>query len=253
MRRHVIGLGLVSLALTAAGLDRMAVGAEAAATLENQVAAVTAALSCATVNASFGPGHSVRLTGQVGSEQDIARLEQALRAIPGLGRVETDLEIDPWPMCELLEVLAPYRDASPSAEPGLEIATASRKTRLRAGDDLTLDVFLPRSARYLYLGYVQHDGRVGYITTMPVRQWAEGTGAIRVATGYEIAEPFGREMIVAVTSPHPLFDRPRPGYEPAKEYIAALRQRLEALQASEPARSVAVGHLFITTEPAPSL
>ena len=136
-----------------------------------------------------------------------------------------------------------------AAQPVLTVTTASRNTHLREGDDLTLDIYLPRTARYLYLGYVQHDGRVGYISTLPVREWAEGTGAIRFATGFQISEPYGREMIVAVASAHPLFDQARPGYEPADDYIGVLRERLATLQAGEQAPSVAVGHLFITTGP----
>ena len=108
-------------------------------------------------------------------------------------------------------------------------------------------------ARYLYLGYVQHDGRVGYIATMPVREWAEGTGAIRFATGFQISKPYGREMIVAVASTHPLFEEPRPGYEPAMITSRCSGERLEALQARAPEPAVAVGHLFITTEPRHSL
>ena len=221
--------------------------------LATQVAAATAGLSCAAVDARVGADNSVRLTGHVSSEQDRTRLRQSLGQIAGVGAVETaDLEIAPWPTCELLQVLAPYDAAGSSADPGLEITTAGRNTRLREGDALTLDVFLPRSARYLYLGYAQHDGRVGYITTMPVQKWAEGTGAIRYDTGFQISAPFGREMIVAVASAKPLFDQPRPGYEPAADYIAALKQRLGVLQASGPAGSVATSHLFITTEPARS-
>ena len=43
-----------------------------------------------------------------------------------------------------------------------------------------------------------------------------------------------------------------PATSPRGDYIAALRQRLAALQAGGPARSVAVSHLFITTGPRPS-
>ncbi len=215
--------------------------------VEAQVARTTAALPCAAVDTVYGYGNSVRLTGYVSSEQDLARLRQSLAQIDGLGAVDTAaLEIAPPPTCDLLQVLAPYSGAAES-DTGLQVTTAGRDTRLREGEDLTLDIFLPRSARYLYLGYVQHDGRVGYITTMPVQKWAEGTGAIRYQTGFQISPPFGREMIVAVASSKPLFEQPRPGYEPAADYIAAIRQRLGALQAS--GATVATSHLFITTEP----
>jgi hypothetical protein len=223
---------------------------ESAGPLEAQVAAATAALSCAAVDPVYGDGHSVRLTGYVSSEQDRARLQDSLTRIDGLGPVDASgLEIAPPPTCELLQVLEPYGGAE-YADSGLQVTTAGRDTRLREGEDLTLDIYLPRSARYLYLGYVQHDGRVGYITTMPVQKWAEDTGAIRYRTGFRISAPFGREMIVAVASTKPLFEKPRPGYEPAADYIAAIRERLSALRAG--GGTVATSHLFITTEPARS-
>ncbi|MCC2663799.1 MAG: hypothetical protein K0S35_1721, partial [Geminicoccaceae bacterium] len=182
----------------------------------------------------------------------LERLRRSLDEIAGLGAVETDLEVHPWPFCELLAAIAPYRDDEPAPDLGLAITTSDRNTQLTEGDPLSLDIFLPPDARYLYLGYVQHDGRVGYITMMPVREWAESTGAIRFETGFQISEPFGREMIVAVTSRRPLFDQPRPAYEPASDYVAALQQRLAELRASDPDAPPAASHLFIATEPNPA-
>ena len=220
--------------------------------VEAQVAAITDGLSCAAIETEVGDGNTVQLSGYLGSEQDLQRLRRSLGEIAGLGAVATDLEVHPWPFCELLAAIAPYRDEEPAPDLGLALTTSDRNTRLREGDPLTLDIFLPPDARYLYLGYVQHDGRVGYITMMPVREWAEDTGAIRFDTGFQISEPFGREMILAVTSRRPLFDQPRPAYEPADSYIAALRQRLAELRASDPDAPPAASHLFITTEPNPA-
>jgi hypothetical protein len=217
-----------------------------------QVAAVTDRFSCAAIDTELGDGNTVRLSGYLGSEQDLERLRRSLDEIAGLGAVETDLEVHPWPFCELLAAIAPYRDDQPAPDLGLAITTSDRNTQLTEGDPLSLDIFLPPDARYLYLGYVQHDGRVGYITMMPVREWAESTGAIRFETGFQISEPFGREMIVAVTSRRPLFDQPRPAYEPASDYVAALQQRLAELRASDPDTPPAASHLFITTEPNPA-
>jgi hypothetical protein len=217
-----------------------------------QVAAITDSFSCAAIDAEVGDGNTVQLSGYLGSEQDLERLRRSLDEIAGLGAVETDLEVHPWPFCELLAAIAPYRDDEPAPDLGLAITTSDRNTQLTEGDPLSLDIFLPPDARYLYLGYVQHDGRVGYITMMPVREWAESTGAIRFETGFQISEPFGREMIVAVTSRRPLFDQPRPAYEPASDYVAALQQRLAELRASDPDAPPAASHLFIATEPNPA-
>ena len=123
---------------------------------------------------------------------------------------------------------------------------------LSEGDPLTLDIFLPPNAEYLYLGYVQTDGRVGYITVLPVRQYVQDTGAIRFETGYEISAPFGQEMIVAITSARPLFDQALPAYQPPEEYVAMLRERLAAVRASGPDAALDASHLVISTQPKPA-
>ena len=220
------------------------------ATLEARVDAVTGAMPCATVDAEIGEGNSVRLSGYVDSEEDVVQLRRSLTEVAGVGAVETALEVQPWPFCEILKVLDPYRNSD--RQHGLLITTPDRDTMLREGDALTLDIFLPPDAEYLYLGYVQTDGRVGYITVLPVRQWVQDTGAIRFETGYEISAPFGREMIVAITSERALFDQALPAYQPPEEYVAMLRERLAALRASDPAGAIDANHLVISTQPNPA-
>jgi hypothetical protein len=220
------------------------------AVLEARVADLTRALPCAAVSTTIGDGNSVRLSGYVGSEEDVTRLRQALAETPGIGEVASDLEIQPWPLCEILQVIAPYRNPDPQR--GLVVTTASRNTVLREGDPLTLDIFLPPDAEYLYLGYVQTDGRVGYITIMPVRQWVQETGAIRFETGFDVAGPFGREMIIAISSGRPLFEQALPGYQAPDEYIALLRERLAALAAGSGDPKLDANHLVITTQPNPA-
>ncbi len=220
------------------------------AVLEARVAEVARGLPCATVRATIGDGNSVLLSGYVGSAEDETTLRRALDETPGIGAVASALEVQPWPLCAILQVLEPYRDADPQR--GLAITTATGETLLREGDPLALDIFLPPDAAYLYLGYVQTDGRVGYITIMPVRQWVQETGAIRFESDFEIAGPFGREMIVAVTSARPLFEEALPGYQAPEAYIALLRERLAALAAGSDDARLDAAHLVINTEPNPA-
>jgi hypothetical protein len=219
------------------------------AAVQARVDAVTGAMRCASVDAEVGEGNLVLLSGYVDSEQDEARLRQSLSGVSGVGAVESRLEVQPWPFCEILAVIDPYR--SSDRQHGLVITTPDRETALREGDALTLDIFLPPDAEYLYLGYVQSDGRVGYITVLPVRQWVQDTGAIRFETGYEISPPFGREMIVAITSARPLFDEALPAYQAPEQYIAMLRDRL-ALRANDADAALDASHLIISTQPKPA-
>jgi len=221
------------------------------ATLEARVDAVTGAMPCGdTVEAELSEDNSVRLSGYVESEQDAAQLRQAVTGLAGIGAVESALEVQPWPFCAILQVIDPYRN--PDRQRGLVITTPDRSTLLSGGDPLTLDIFLPPDAEYLYLGYVQTDGRVGYITVLPVRQYVQDTGAIRFETGYEISAPFGREMIVAITSARPLFDQALPAYQPPEEYVAMLRERLAAVRAGDRDAALDASHLVISTQAKPA-
>ena len=221
------------------------------ATLEARLEAVSGAMPCgATVEAELGADNNVRLSGYVDSAQDAAELREAFAGLDGIGAVESALEVQPWPFCAILQVIDPYRD--PDRQRGLVITTPDRSTLLSGGDALTLDIFLPPDAEYLYLGYVQTDGRVGYITVLPVRQYVQDTGAIRFETGYEISAPFGQEMIVAITSARPLFDQALPAYQPPEDYVAMLRERLAAVRAGEPDAVLDASHLVISTQPKPA-
>jgi hypothetical protein len=209
-----------------------------AASLEATLADLTATI-CGVVDHSIS-ATEVRLSGQVGEPDDAERLRAGLAQAAGGRRIDTSqLEVIYWPFCEVLEVMAPHGDTE------LSVTTVTGSPRLRQGDPLTLEVYLPGDAEYLYMGYIQSDGRVGYIATMSVREWAK-VGRIRFRTGYEIGPPFGREMIVAVVSKQALFTDARAAYEPAEEYLEALSAALARIQSDGSALGAA--HLFIVTE-----
>jgi hypothetical protein len=91
---------------------------------------------------------------------------------------------------------------------------------------------------------------VGHILPdAPQARPAGGAHPIR-DTGYEIAEPFGLEMIVAIATEEPLFEEVRPRFEPAEDYLPDLRARLEELRASDPEQKIAANLVLVTTVPA---
>lgn len=220
----------------------------AADALSARVRAAVAGTPCAEVEPQFVGADRVRLTGYVESEADVDRLRAGVAQIAGIASVETALEVHRWPFCEILQITAPYREADGRNGGGLEVAVADGAGPvLLAGDHLALELALPPEAAYLYLGYVQHDGRVGHMATIPAREWAGTVGRFRYDTGFEAAEPFGREMIVAIASPRPLFDEPDAAHRSPERFVGVLREELAELAAAAPEQPIAAGHLFITT------
>ena len=217
-----------------------------------QVAAITDSFSAAAIETELGDGNTVQLSGYLGSEQILDRLRRSLGEIAGLGAVETDLEVHP-----LAVLRAAGRDRALSrrgarARPRPAITTSDLNTRLSEGDPLTLDIFtaarcpLPLSR----LRPARRPGRLHHHDAGagmgrghrrdPLRDRVPDLRAVR--TRDDRGGDLGR----------PLFDRPRPAYEPAADYIAAFRQRLAELRASDPDAPPAASHLFITTEPNPA-
>lgn len=224
-----------------------AVTSEATESLSSRVTAVVATTRCSQVQPQLA-GNTVRLSGYVENEADVERLRAEVEQIAGINSVETALEVHPWPFCEILQITAPFRQTN-APDGHLEVALAGGDEVLREGEPLTLELGVPADANHLYLAYIQQDGRVGHIGTPPAREWAStGTGRIRYDTGFEVAEPFGREMILAIISESPLFDQVRPAFEAPDQFVQALRQELANLVAADPNQMILASHLFITTQ-----
>lgn len=202
-----------------------------------------ATMPCASVVPEYWGDDRVGLVGYVGSEGDHARLVEAVEEAAGDGRVIDAVEVLATPICEVQRLAARYPGGV-----GLQVVGTENDTPLREGQPLTLDIQVPDEARWLYLGYLQNDGQVSHIATLPEQDWEGSGGRIYYRTGYEIGQPFGHEMIFAVASQQPLFVEPRPEDEPAQRWLEALGARLGELAAGENG-ALAVSHLVIQTSP----
>lgn len=149
--------------------------------------------------------------------------------------------------CRLVEMLEPYREANEEQQYGLAIAPVDGQTVLEEGTELALDLGLPGFEAYIDVAYVQRDGSVGHILPGASRPWPAYGRRYVQDTGYEIAEPFGLEMIVAIATEVPVFPEDRPRFESAETYLADLGRRLEELRAAEPNRRIVASHVFVRT------
>ena len=146
--------------------------------------------------------------------------------------------------CQAREILAPYQGS------GLELKSlGSAGAALTEGDVLSFDVSFPNFDAYLHVAYFQRSGVVGNVLAGYAPVWPANVKHHAERTDYEIAPPYGVEMIVAIATQHPLFATPRPQFEPAADYLAALRQSLAALSATYPGTRIAADHLLIATRP----
>ncbi|HET6520431.1 MAG TPA: hypothetical protein VFG47_11545 [Geminicoccaceae bacterium] len=138
-------------------------------------------------------------------------------------------------LCELAEMarVQPAR--------GLGIVPLGGGGGMVEGEEVVLAIDGVPDRSFLYVSYVQSDGTVIHLAP----QWLERGGERLVyETGFWVTPPYGRELIIALASPEPLFPGLRPSEQPAADYAAALRRELARL-----GHQIAASHAFVDTRP----
>jgi hypothetical protein len=213
-----------------------------------RLAQAVASLSCSHV--TMAPGASApRLAGFVASDRDRARLADAAGtgAADGLG----DVVVRPWPQCE---ALLTFGNAVAAAD-GLTVQVTGAPAVVTEGDHVVVEVTTPSFPSYLYVTYLQASGDAVHLiqprglVPKPLPPHTKLTfGADEHHARFRVSSPFGPEMIVAIASASPLFNRARPGSEIERDYLTAFRMALLAKPASgAKPRMVAAATTTLTT------
>jgi hypothetical protein len=215
--------------------------------LRARMRALSATLACTRLDVSpIG-----KVSGFVGAEADLGKVRGAAEGAPTDG-----VAVRPWPQCEALLTL----DKPMAGADGLLVTLDAPGRRcpsgtLCGGDALVATVRMPRRSSYLYLAYIQAAG-----DTLILEQPASEAPTPRkpgevVVLGrgdsqpdMRIAAPFGREMVIALASASPLFDKKLPDQMTEREFLTVLRKALiYKPRPSDPDRLVAAAVLPIST------
>ena len=139
------------------------------------------------------------------------------------------------PYCPALDAVRAI--AQPFGTPGpLAVSLAGDATRLRDGELVTVSVNGPDFPAYLQVTFLVHDGTLAHLhptPSDPSRLVPAGT-TVRLGDptiggpAWAVSPPFGTEMILAVASSVPLFDKPRPDDEDTATYLRDLRTAIDA-------------------------
>jgi serine/threonine-protein kinase len=204
-----------------------------AAVARNALAAALPAVACSLVR---GTATEDRLTlrGVVGRGAP----ERALRAAVagGAGALPSDWRVASFdaPFCTALDTLRPVAQAFGTAGT-MSVSLAGEATRLRDGELVTVVVNGPDFPAYVYVSFLVHDGTLAHLhptPTDPSRAVPAG-GALRLGDpaiggpAWAVGPPYGPDLVIAVASSVPLFDRPRPDDEDTGAYLGALRTALD--------------------------
>jgi len=169
---------------------------------------------------------STKISGFVGTAEMLQRVRKSYPA----PQYTLDVELRPWPQCEVLKTLNQRLDA-PNAP---QLSVAGNTQALKSGDPLVVEVTTPKEPSYIYISYVQADGSVVHlhqptgVVQSPSRSKTKfifGDGKDGRAR-FTVSKPFGREMLVVLASASPLFDKSLSDTQIEREYLSALRKAL---------------------------
>ena len=173
------------------------------------------------MNGSVSDKGTVTLTGIAGpGVRDDVRDALAGATIPVLWRTMAADSV----FCQALDLLRPVGTPFAATEPHLALTLADDRTALHDGQRIRPRMVMPNFAGYPRIDYVTHDGSVQHLFP----QISDSSGVVadkvhplgvgeRLALGdpppgqpaWEVGPPYGTDMIIAVVSSQPLFDKPR--------------------------------------------
>lgn len=279
--------GLALLLLAGAGIAGWAVfggsgaretGGQLVATAEGPENEVLALLlegfDCARVSASQGAEGTVQLSGFVASAADLRALETSVASLQTVEGVESTVAVRPWPFCAALSVLVDFGPrgggtgtgtaggAAPDyAPPVIEFADGAGP--LAEGRPLIFTVTAsPDFDGYLYVDYIDAQGGVIHLLPEPLHPdnivysgEPVQIGLDPVEAGindriWRVTPPLGTRMILALSSPVPLFATFRPVEEEAEDYLPELRETLATTRELGGALAYPGAYLFFETVPA---
>jgi hypothetical protein len=194
---------------------------------------------CALLGGNLGDGGTVDMSGLAGS-QSIDTLRQGVSAIVPPGQVDWRVHGVDQVFCPALNALHPFVPAFASTGGAhLNLQMADGHSALHDGEQVRVRLVMPDFASKLRVDYLVHDGTVGHlypqiadpalqITADAPRTFTPDETVNLSHPSWTITPPYGTDMIIAIASSQPLFDRPRPSNgETADVYLRALQTALE--------------------------
>jgi serine/threonine protein kinase len=220
-----------------------------------------ATLKCAAVTPGLSEERQLFLSGFVSSTEDLQRIRHKMKNMQGVTSSMDDLVVHHWPFCEMLSLLYEYQVSDLSPELRTKIEISKPDGRYKEGEFLSVSVTTGRAFDgYLYIDYLDSKGNILHMLPSPKRQEnavqagqkivigkEEGSETSEAVYFYKIEPPHGRNLIVATTSRHPLFDMPRPHVESALPYFSALRDALRIEKTETSPTGVITAYQFFDT------
>ncbi len=213
---------------------------------EDILASRLESLACSGLSYEQKPDGSYLVDGYVSEAQDLKAVWSAFK---DLGfQASGAVDVKAWPVCEALQTVENWDGRNTS----LVVETNKAEGYYRAGENLVLNITTPGFANHLYTIYLQSSGDAVWLHatdpgskhTKPGEVFTLGAGVGQPT--FEVAAPFGDEIIVVLASENPLFPEQESFVEGDREFLTDLRQ---VLLQQTPESRIAAQSVSIRTVP----
>jgi len=199
------------------------------AVVQAQIDARLRDVGCARLEGRLAANRTVRLRGFVGAAGDLAKLQADLAALPGIGKIDADVALYPWPQCEVYLNFAGVLKDRRGLAAGLRGASAKA---FAGGDSLSIQMVTPSYPSYLYVTYLQASGEAANLywpqgrfpKALPPNTKLTLGGGAGGEPVYRIGPPYGDEIVVVIASASPLFPDELPDTSTDRDYLTSFRK-----------------------------
>ncbi len=202
-----------------------------------EIASALAKIPCSLISAAFvAPNNMLSLSGVVGKGSAETQAHTAIGALVSTGPVEWQVVGFDGPYCRVLDLLRGQGLTPDAAAFNVTLARGHGRAQLKDGDLITLKLSMPDFPAQLAADYFQHDGSVFHMYPTasdpprlypPNSQQTLGDPSTGGAS-WEVGEPYGTDLIVAIASTGPLVSVRKTPSEPEDHYLSDLQNALEA-------------------------
>ncbi len=199
---------------------------------------------CAQLSVRVSAAGDIEVNGYAGSEADKEEAGRLLQLLPGVGRVTNQASVMRSPLCDTLGLMHTGISSPPNDHPGAPLIDPGGAAGTYFGGQ-SLRIGVTATSLYeghLYVDYI--DGQEGYVVHLFPNELRPDSAVGKESTidigslpqeaqDYIVRPPFGTSLIIAVSTPEPLFGERRPRVEAdARQYLAELRRQLQSLAAN---------------------
>jgi serine/threonine protein kinase len=223
----------------------------AKAITSSELASLISGVPCSALRGTITDS-TLKITGYA-HKLDIQTLENSLSPLTGSKRLDlSGIETVTRNQCAVIELLSGYWTVNQDLANSASITSNKPGNKFFKNEDLILAIKTPAYESFVNVDYYSLDGNVLHMLPSPRFRDNQAPAKYAATIGdlgeWTVAEPFGTELIVILTTPEPLFETPRKEHEPQIKYLPALNKRLAQLAKEGAAKPVTADFILITTQ-----